>query len=82
MREWLESKRKWTEQHQALAGRACFEMARTLAQTNIGEAVDYYRARRRRGLMLPEGPAAPRAYRIVHKALGFSTAEIIARILR
>jgi hypothetical protein len=82
MREWLQQKRKWTDRHQALAGRACFEMARTLARTNLGEAVDYYRERRRAGLMLPEGPAAPRAYRIVHKTLGFSTAEIIARILR
>jgi GT2 family glycosyltransferase len=82
MREWLQGKHKWTDQHQALAGRACFEMARTLAKTNLGEAVDYYRERRRAGLMLPEGPAAPRAYRIVHQALGFSTAEIIARILR
>jgi glycosyltransferase involved in cell wall biosynthesis len=82
MREWLQGKREWTAQHQALGGRACFEMARTLARTNLGEAVDYYRARRRLGLMLPEGPAAPRAYRIIHKALGFSTAEIIARIFR
>lgn len=82
MREWLQQKKKWTEQHQMLAGRACFEMARTLAKTNLGEAVDYYRERRRAGLMLPEGPAAPRAYRVVHNALGFSTAEIIARILR
>ena len=50
--------------------------------SRLDEAIDYYRERRRAGLMLPEGPAAPRAYRIVHKALGFSTAEIIARILR
>lgn len=82
MREWLEQRKKWTEQHAALAGRACFEMARTLAKTNISEAIDYYRDRRRAGLMLPEGPAAPRAYRVVHNALGFSTAEIVARILR
>jgi glycosyltransferase involved in cell wall biosynthesis len=82
MREWLQYRKQWTEQHQALAGRACFEMARTLAKTNISEAVDYYRDRQRAGLLLLEGPAAPKAYRVVHDALGFSTAEIIARILR
>jgi GT2 family glycosyltransferase len=82
MREWLQGKGKWTDQHQALAGRACFEMARTLAKTKLGEAAEYYRERQRLGLIHLDGPAAPRSYRLALRALGFHGAEQVARLLR
>ena len=82
MAQWLRSKKLWTDQHRRLAGQACFEMARTLAQNDLNEAVAYYRERRSRGLIHLSGPSAPSTYRLAYAALGFAGAERFARILR
>jgi cellulose synthase/poly-beta-1,6-N-acetylglucosamine synthase-like glycosyltransferase len=82
MHEWLVARKHWTPKHAALAGRACFEMARTLARENPSEAADYYRQRKRLGLIRLEGPAAPASYRLAQLAFGFRGAEALARRLR
>lgn len=81
-RDWLVAKNYWTEAHAALAGRACFEMARTLAKLDVKEAAEYYRERKRRRLVRATGPAAPPAYRWALRLLGFQMAERIARLTR
>src|ERR1700736_2340136 len=80
--QWLKSEGRWTPNYQRLAGRACFEMARTLADEDLTLATCYYRERKREGLMQPEGPQAPWKYRLALKCLGFSVAERLARSLR
>ncbi len=82
MREWLEAKKLWTPAHAATAGRACFEMARTLARAHPGEAARYFRGRLARGLIAVDGPAAPRSYRLALRAFGFAGAEWLARLVR
>ena len=77
--EWLRQKKLWTEKHRALAGRSCFEMARTLAKSNLSEARQYFRARRQEGLIRMSGPAAPQLYRLACRVLGFAGAELLAR---
>jgi hypothetical protein len=82
LRAWLTERGQWTEEHQRLAGRACFEMARTLAKTDLASSEDYHHARLAKQLIHLEGPAAPRNYRWVYRAAGFSAAERVARVLR
>lgn len=82
LHEWLAPQKRWSARHAALAGRACFEMARTLATIDPAEAARYYGERKRLGLLRVEGPAAPRPYRIAHRFLGFRGAEALARGLR
>jgi glycosyltransferase involved in cell wall biosynthesis len=82
LRAWLESRGRWTEEHRRVAGRACFEMARTVARHDLREGARYYRDRRDRQLVYLEGPAAPSSYRMAIHALGFSGAELLARALR
>jgi glycosyltransferase involved in cell wall biosynthesis len=82
LRDWMEKKKIWKPAHRATAGRACFEMARTLARLDRAEAARYFRERRKRGLIQLRGPAAPPAYRLALRALGFSAAEQVARLLR
>lgn len=82
LRSWLTGKGQWTEEHQRLAGRACFEMARTLAKSDLSRASDYYSTRAAKKMMHLEGPAAPRGYRLVHKAAGFAAAEKLAALTR
>lgn len=79
---WLSQQRTLSPQHSAAAGQVCFEMARTLAKIDLALATRYYRERRQRGLIRPTGPAAPPAYRLVWRLLGFAAAERIARMLR
>ena len=79
---WLRETRRWSEQHAATAGRACFEMARTLAKFDIREAAQYHRSMKARGLIRLSGPAAPPAYRIAYRIGGFSAAERLAWLRR
>jgi hypothetical protein len=80
--QWLKSEGRWTPEYQRLAGRSCFEMARTLANEDLTLATCYYRERRREGLMQPEGPQAPWKYRLALRCLGFKPAERLARLLQ
>ena len=82
MCEWLKAGGHWTETHRQLAGRACFEMARTLAKYDAAEAAAYHRERHARGLILPSGPAAPLRYRLIYHTLGFASAEKFAAATR
>ncbi len=79
---WLRDTKLLTEDDLRLAGRACFEMARTLARHNLAQAADYQRERQREGLFFPAGPAAPRSYRAAYRVLGFAGAEKLAGALR
>lgn len=82
LREWMAVRGVWTEQHQAIAGQACLEMARTMAKWDIDAATRYYADRKQRNLINPEGPAAPFTYKFACRLLGFAGAEKLARILR
>jgi hypothetical protein len=82
LRSWLEKRGLWTEEHRRIAGRACFEMARTVAKYDLREGARYYRDRRDRQLVHLEGPAAPSSYRMAIHTIGFSGAELLARALR
>jgi glycosyltransferase involved in cell wall biosynthesis len=79
---WLKSEGRWTPNYQRLAGRSCFEGARTLANEDLRLAASYYRERKREGLMQPEGPQAPWKYSLALTCLGFSPAERLARALK
>lgn len=78
-RSWLVAKKQWTEQHRRQAGRACFEMARTLAKYDLREAAAYHRQRRGAGMVFLSGPAAPLSYRLAYRGAGFRAAESLAR---
>ena len=79
---WLKEQEKLTPQYQELAARSCFALARTLALQDLRLATDYYRARKREGLIQPVGASAPRAYRLALKVLGFPATERIAHMRR
>lgn len=78
LREWLTAQQLWTAEHERIAGRACFEMARTVARHDLDEAVAYHAGRKERGLIRLEGPAAPRSYQLAYRTLGFAMAERLA----
>jgi glycosyltransferase involved in cell wall biosynthesis len=80
--QWLKSEGRWTTDYQRLAGRTCFEMARTLANEDLTFATRYYRERKREDLMHPEGPQAPWKYSLALRCLGFNPAERLARSLK
>lgn len=82
LRDWMIERAFWTEEHRQVAGRACFEMARTIAKYSLIEASRYYRGRRKRDLIYLDGPAAPSTYRMALKTVGFSGAELLARAMR
>ncbi len=82
LHRWLRERGGWTAEHQRIAGRACFEMARTLAKSSLADATAYYRERRRSGMIALSGPAAPFTYRAVHALAGFPAAERFARVLQ
>jgi Glycosyl transferase family 2 len=79
---WLKNEGRLTPEYQRLAGRSCFEMARTLANEDLALATCYYRERKREGLMQPEGPQAPWKYRLALRCLGFNSAERLAKLLQ
>ncbi len=76
--EWMRERRLWNQEHERIAGRACFEMARTIARHDLAAARDYLRERAERGLLHLDGPAAPLTYRLFYKTLGFRAAETFA----
>jgi GT2 family glycosyltransferase len=82
LRAWLSERGQWTNVHQRAAGQACFEMARTIAKYDLAEAATYHAERRARGLLNLDGPAAPAAYRLAHRLLGFTAAEKLAAARR
>jgi glycosyltransferase involved in cell wall biosynthesis len=79
---WLRVQGEETPAYRRLAGVACFEMARSLAVQDLQRARRYFRARRREGLITPEGPAAPWKYRLLLRLLGFAAAERFAKARR
>lgn len=82
LQSWMQEKKLWTAHHGEVAGRACMEMARTLAKYNTAEAGRYHHERKSRGLIHMDGPAAPSAYRLVYKLFGFRIAEKLASLRR
>jgi len=82
MRAWLGERGLWTPVHQRIAGRACFEMARTLAKYDPAAAAEYHRERQARQLIHLDGPAAPLSYQLVYRTLGFASAERLAAARR
>jgi GT2 family glycosyltransferase len=82
LQDWMQARALWTSDHSRIAGQAFFEMARTLAKYDLTEADAYFRERKSRGLIHLAGPAAPRAYRLAHRLLGFTGAEKLAAARR
>jgi hypothetical protein len=82
LHDWMQARNLWTPDHSRIAGQAFFEMARTLAKHDLAEADAYFRDRKSRGLIHLAGPAAPRAYRLAHRLLGFTGAEKLAAARR
>lgn len=82
LQAWMQSRGLWKAVHARIAGQAFFEMARTLARHDLAEAAAYFRERKERGLIHLAGPAAPRAYRLAHRLLGFTGAEKLAAARR
>lgn len=82
MRNWMEQRKLWKDVHRQVAGKACLEMARTLARYDLAAACAYHRNRRERGMIELDGPAAPPAYRWSYRLLGFHASEKIAAIRR
>lgn len=75
MMQWLTAEKLITPEIEAAAGQVFFEMARTWAKYDLDAATSYQRECRTRGWYLPIGPAAPPAYRTLHKLAGFRWAE-------
>jgi glycosyltransferase involved in cell wall biosynthesis len=82
MLTWLTGLDQMTASITQAAGQAFFEMARTMAVFDLPKAVSFQKVQASRRRYLPVGPAAPRAYRILHAIFGFHLTEIIARALR
>lgn len=82
MTEYLKLQGEWKESHAQAAGRACFEMSRTLARFDLERASVYARDRQERGLWYMQGPAAPLHYRLATKLCGFRASERFARLRR
>ncbi|MGA3172454.1 MAG: glycosyltransferase [Chthoniobacteraceae bacterium] len=80
LREWLRSRGEWTPAHDQALGQAFLEMARNLAGEDLAFA-SHYHAARKQDIRLA-GPAAPFAYRLAYRALGFGGAERLARSFR
>ncbi len=79
MLSWLENRGQLTKSIAEASGQMFFEMARTLAAFDLEQAAAYQKERVRSGSYRPAGPAAPLSYRILHRMLGFSNTERIAR---
>ena len=75
---WMKQRDLWRSEHARTAGRACLEMARTIAKYDVAEAIAYHRERQARGLIYLDGPAAPAVYRLTYRLLGFAAAERLA----
>lgn len=82
MLAWMEQRKLLQKCHRAVAGRAFFKMSRTLAKYDLEKAAHYFDEKKARGLVHPEGPAAPLGYRIFLGLFGFRIAERAARAQR
>jgi glycosyltransferase involved in cell wall biosynthesis len=82
LRDWMTTHHRWTPEHARIAGQAFFEMARSLARHDLAEADAYFQERKSCGLIHLAGPAAPPAYRLAHRLLGFTGAEKLAAARR
>jgi glycosyltransferase involved in cell wall biosynthesis len=80
--QWLRERNLLQDHHLNLAGRAFFEMGRTLARYDLPKAAQYHKQKKREGLIRLSGPAAPLSYRAIYHVLGFSLAEKVAAGLR
>ena len=82
LQSWMQERGLWRDEHRQAAGRACFEMSRTLAKTDLRTAAAYHRDRAEHGLIHVSGPSAPPAYRIARRLVGFTGAEKLAAMRR
>jgi glycosyltransferase involved in cell wall biosynthesis len=80
LREWLQARGMWTAAHQEVLGQSFLEMARKLAGEDLAFASRYHSARK--SDIRLAGPAAPKTYQFIYRALGFRAAELVARALR
>ena len=80
--DWLVREGVVTAEHRSAAGQVFFEQARTMARFDLTEAAAYCAERKARGTFSVIGPAAPGSYRLIYSLLGFTAAEIIARVMR
>ena len=79
---WLESKAQIMPSHRKAAGQAFFEMARTLAKSDIEAGKQYAMKCQKDRLFNITGPAAPGIYRLLYSILGFAATERLAAIRR
>jgi glycosyltransferase involved in cell wall biosynthesis len=79
---WLRQTGKLEDNHLQAAGKACFQLARLYAASDIQAASEYYRKMKQKGIMCPDPGVAPPAYRLLLGVLGFKIAETVARIRR
>ena len=82
MLEWLDQTGDLTTAHSSAAGQAFFEMARSLAKSDLAVAQDYVTKRIGSGPFRAIGPAAPRQYKLLFSLIGFKATEIVAKLLR
>jgi glycosyltransferase involved in cell wall biosynthesis len=82
LQEWMKVRKLWKPVHAQTAGRACLEMARTLARYDLADASRYHRDRRKHDMIHLEGPAASQSYRWTYRFLGFANSERLASLLR
>jgi glycosyltransferase involved in cell wall biosynthesis len=80
--DWLRSVGRWTPEYERLASLGFFSLARTLAVRDLRIADQYYKERKREGLMQTHPGAAPLKYRLALKCFGFRNAEQLARVSR
>jgi hypothetical protein len=80
--DWMRPRDLWKPEHSQIAGQAFFEMARTMAKYDLAEAAAYHRERLAKGLIFPNGPAAPLRYKLVYRTIGFAAAERLAAMGR
>ncbi len=83
MLKWLDQTKRSTKATTQAAGRAFFEMARTIAKYDLEAASKYHDQYQDRGLINMKGtPAAPWKYRLVYRLAGFRQAEKLAAASR
>lgn len=82
MLAWLKQNGLMTKTREQAASRAYFEMARTMAKTDIAAAAAYHRKNRRKVAVPPSGPSAPASYRLMLALFGFAAAEKCAALRR
>jgi glycosyltransferase involved in cell wall biosynthesis len=76
---WLKEKNRLTPRYQQLAAQQFFRQARQLAVQDIDYASQYYKERKREGLISTASDVAPWKYKIALRCFGFALAERLAR---